>query len=216
MILFVEEFETFLDNYPTKTYEPGEIIVHQGDAVQTSYAIRSGLIKVYDIGKEGDQKLIVYDGKYEVFPIVATYARGNKSWYYYEAFLKTKISIVPREEYLDFINHHPKSMNLMFQMMVDRYLDFSRRVNSLTQLKAEDKILYSLDFLCRRFGDRQNLSRVKILIPMSQQEMANFVGLTRETVSTTMSKLRKKGIIKYKGMHGIEVNVHKVEEALSW
>lgn len=212
----MEEFEKFLDQYPAKTYEPGGIIVHQGDTVHACYVIRSGLIKVYDIGKEGDQKLIVYDGKYEVFPIVSTYERGDHSWYYYEAFLKTKISIVPRQEYLDFVNGHPKTMAMMFQKMVDRYLDFSRRVNSLTQLKAEDKILYSLDFLCRRFGDRENLSRVKIRIPISQQELANFVGLTRETVSSTMAKLRKRGIVRYKGMSGIEVNVHKVEEALSW
>ncbi len=121
-----------------------------------------------------------------------------------------------REEYRSFLFSSKDVTEIMFGMYVDRYLDFSRRINSLTQLKAEDKVLYALEFLCRRFGNRKKgLQKVRILVPISQQDFANIVGLTRETVSTVMNSLRRKRVVKYRGIEGFEVNAKKIEELTS-
>lgn len=210
----MKEFTDFLKTYPTKTYQPGEIILHQNDTVHSAYIIRSGLIKTYDINKEGEIKPLSYDGAYEVFPIVCVFSHSEYTLYYFEAFLKSKVTIVPKTDYINFLKTHPKTLFSTHQLLIDRYLDTQRRINTLSQLKAEEKILYGLDFLCRRFGKQTKTSKVKVLIPMSQQEMANFLGLTRETVSTTMNKIRKRGIVKYKGMYGIEVDIAKIDDAL--
>jgi CRP/FNR family transcriptional regulator len=204
----------FFGSFPTKQYEPGEVIVHQGDKVAYVHIIQSGLIKVYDINKDGEEKLITYDGKNEIFPIAWAFSRATHSLYFYEAYSVCKISLISHEEYMAFLMSHPQAMFMTLQIMAERYVDFSRRVNSLTQLKAEDKILYSLDFLCRRFG-KGDLSKVQVQLPLSQQELANFVGLTRETVSTTMNKLRAQGVVSYKNNNGLEINTKKIEKLVS-
>ncbi|MOA65453.1 Nitrogen fixation regulation protein FixK [compost metagenome] len=40
---------------------------------------------------------------------------------------------------------------------------------------------------------------------MSRQDMADYLGLTIETVSRTMTKLRSEGVIQLAGMRSIEV-----------
>lgn len=212
----MKKYEQFLDKYPSKQHQPGEVISHQGDKPPCAYIIRTGLVKVYDINKEGEIKIISFDGRYEAFSIAWIFSKSEHSLYYYEAFTKCRLSIVPREEYMAFLISQPEVSLKILSMYVDRYLDFSRRINGLTQLKAEDKILYSLDFLSRRFGgDHEDLSKVEIVIPLSQQELADFVGLTRETVSTVMNTLRRKKVVKYRGIEGLEVNIKKVEELTS-
>lgn len=210
----MKEFTNFLKHYPTKTYQPGEIILQQNDIVNSAYIIRSGLIKTYDINKEGEIKPLSYDGAYEVFPVVCVFSYSDHTLYYFEAFLKSKVTIIPRDDYIDFLKTHPKTLFSTHELLIYRYLDTQRRINTLSQLKAEEKLLYGLDFLCRRFGKQTRGSKVKVLIPMSQQEMANFLGLTRETVSLMMNKLRKQKIVEYKGMNGIEVDITKVDKEL--
>lgn len=210
----MKEFDNFLQSYPIKTYQPGEIILHQNEKTQTAYIIRSGLIKTYDINKEGEIKPLSYDGINEVFPIVCIFSLSEHTLYYFEAFLETKVSILPQEDYIKFLQTNPKSLFSIHSQLINRYLDAQRRINSLSQLKAEEKILHGLDFLSRRFGRHSHSTKVKFVIPISQQEMANFLGLTRETVSNTMNKIRKRGIVSYKGMNGIEVDITKIDEAL--
>ena len=210
----MKEFADFLQAYPTKKYLAGEIILHQNDVVKSAYIIRSGLVKTYDINKDGETKPLSYDGKYEAFPLVCVFSRSEYSLYYFEAFLDTTVSVVPKEDYIHFLQTNPTALFAIHSLLVERYLDFLRRINSLSQIKAEEKILYGLDFLCRRFGKRTQPSKVKFVIPISQQELANFLGLTRETVSTNMNKIRKRGIVKYRGMYGIEVDIKKIDAAL--
>jgi CRP-like cAMP-binding protein len=210
----MKEFAKFLQAYPTKTFQPGEIILHQHQKTEIAHVILSGLIKTYDINKEGEIKILTYDGPNEAFPAVCIFSLSDHTLFYFEAFLETKVSCVPIEDYIRFLQTNPQSLFSLYSSLIGRYIDAQRRIDSLSQLRAEEKILHGLDFLCRRFGRYSESTKVKFVIPISQQEMANFLGLTRETVSNTMNKIRKRGIVKYKGMHGIEVDITKIDEAL--
>ncbi len=212
----MELYDKFLENQPSKKLQKGEIILHQGDRPTVAYMVKSGIIKTYDINKEGEVKIISFESRYETFPIAWIFNKSISSFYYYEAFTDCELATCSKEEYKAFLFSSKDVTEVMFDMYVGRYLDFSRRINALTQLKAEDKVLYTLDFLCRRFkGNNQNLKKVRILLPISQQEFANIVGLTRETVSTVMNNLRRKRVVKYRGIEGLEVNIEKIEELTS-
>lgn len=210
----MEKFDEFLKRYPTKEYDVGKYILEQGDNVSNTYVVLTGLVKVYDISTEGEIKIISFDGKYEAFPVAWTFSKARHVLYFYEGLVKTKVAIIPREDYINFLTSEPEVAFMILNMYVDRYIDFSRRINGLTQLKAEDKVLFALAFLSRRFGGpRTNTSLVRIVIPpLSQQDFADFVGLTRETVSTVLNSLRRKKVIKYRGIEGIEINIKKIEE----
>ena len=56
-----------------------------------------------------------------------------------------------------------------------------------------------LSMLARRFGDGGNDTddKTKITVPLTQQDIANLLGLTRETVATELKKLKDKGYVYY-------------------
>jgi CRP/FNR family nitrogen fixation transcriptional regulator len=53
-------------------------------------------------------------------------------------------------------------------------------------------------------SERQNGYR-QVELPMSRIDIADYLGLTIETVSRVISKLKRKGIIKLAGLRNIEI-----------
>jgi CRP-like cAMP-binding protein len=78
-----------------------------------------------------------------------------------------------------------------------------QHIHSLEQAKASEKIIHAFNFLTRRFGKRITKSRTRMLLPLTQQDLANFLGLTRETTGTQLKKLQNDGIIHYENQQYI-------------
>lgn len=209
----MEELENLLTKYPTKGYQPGEVIIHQGDLPVSAHIIKSGVVKIYDIDKHAEIRTISFEGKYQFFPLPWLFSYKERAMFYYEAYTPCEVCLIPKEDFFRELSSDSTLNMKMLNLMVSEQIDSWRRIDGLTQLKAEDKLLYTIDYLSRRFGNRKE-NKVKILLPISQQELANYCGLTRETVSSALSSLKSKGVISSKGLDGFEVDIDKVEEEM--
>jgi CRP-like cAMP-binding protein len=89
-------------------------------------------------------------------------------------------------------------MKDLLEIMVSRHLQFQMRVNALEQSKATHKVINTLHYLCLRFGKEIKENIVKVELPLTQQDLANFMGLTRETTGIELKKLEKQGVINYR------------------
>lgn len=208
----MQELLDFVKSYPIKTFEAKDIILHQGDKVSCAYFILKGKVKVFDINKDGEEKSLSYDKKLEMFPISWLFLNTRRSQFYYEAYTKCTIAIIPKRDYLAFIKSNNNAMFATLKTLVVRQSDLTRRVNGLAQLKAEDKVLHALKYLSRKHAKKSNTSTISLNMPIPQHELANFVGLTRETVSAVINKLKKKNIIIYSGNKQIKVDKQKIDE----
>ncbi len=210
----MEELINFAKQYPVKTFKPKEIILHQGDRVSCGYFILKGRVRVYDISNEGDEKPLSYDKTREIFPVAVLYLNMKRAQYYYEAHTKCDIAIIPKDEYINFVKTHPEALFATTVSLAKRHLDFNRRVNGLTQLKAETKVLFALKYFGKRHGKKTKDDKVTVEIPVTQSELANFSGLTRETVSSVMNKLKRRNIVKYRGKTPMKIDEKKVDKDL--
>jgi CRP-like cAMP-binding protein len=90
-------------------------------------------------------------------------------------------------------------MHAMLDYFTTSYSASLIRINGLEQSKARNKLIYTLYFLCQRYGkSTEDSLRVEIPIELTHQNIASLVGLTRETTAMEMSKLKKEGVISYK------------------
>jgi CRP-like cAMP-binding protein len=67
-------------------------------------------------------------------------------------------------------------------------------LENLTLKSSYFRVAHELLYMAQRFGE-QTEKGVKILIPLTHQDLADILSLTRETVSTCMVQLREKGLI---------------------
>jgi CRP-like cAMP-binding protein len=194
----MEEFRTFLSSYSTRTYAAGEIILHQEEVPSHMFVIKSGAVRNYDITPDGTEKPLMFDRQDEMFPIGWLFGLISESVYFYEAYTATEVYLVPRGDLQAFFLHYPDSQYALFRMMVARMLDMQIRFLALQQNRARDKLLHTLKFLIARWGRVPSNEQTEIDLPLTQQELANFTGLTRETVTIELKRLQAEGIISLK------------------
>lgn len=194
----VDPFQVFLQKYHTRKFDKGELILVQGETPECAYVIKKGVVETYNLTAQGEEKPINYDIQGEVFPIAWVFGQVRRTNYYYEAFTKCELYCVPREDYLQFIQQSTPRLMSIFKQFVTQHLNSQLRVNALEQSKANAKVLYTLHFLCLRYGVDVRKNMVRIQLPLTQQDMANFMGLTRETTGIELKKLQRSGVITYR------------------
>ena len=83
-------------------------------------------------------------------------------------------------------------------------------ISILSKNKAEAKIATFLLSLSSRYR-RLNLSATNLILPMSRSDIGNYLGLTIETVSRIIAKLRKKEIIEASGREILIHDLHQLQ-----
>jgi CRP-like cAMP-binding protein len=71
------------------------------------------------------------------------------------------------------------------------------RVSALEQTRVSDKIARTLLYMADQFGVLMRPYNTRLQLSVTQQEIANSLGLTRETTNIELKKLEVKQLISY-------------------
>jgi CRP/FNR family transcriptional regulator len=83
-------------------------------------------------------------------------------------------------------------------------------LENIAMKNAQKRVAHRLAYYARHFGKKE-ASGARILLPLTHQDVADILSLTRETVSVCMMKLRKQKLIKT-GSRIIVPSIDKLEE----
>jgi CRP-like cAMP-binding protein len=99
------------------------------------------------------------------------------------------------------------------QRYVTLYMGAMLHISALKQTKASEKLLKILQWLSLRFGAEVRPGVFKIDIRLTHQDLAQMIGMTRETAAVELGKLRKEKIINYQNQRYL-LNVEKMRSVL--
>lgn len=189
----------FVCEYPVRQFDRNQTILLKGDTPDTVFAVKSGFVKGYDIDAVGNEQLVWLGAKGDVFPISWAIALQDEVDYFFSAFSDVEVYAVDRQALLDFLRSNHSALFEITKRLTKRLNDAMRHLNAAEKAKAEEKILHTLYFLSLRFGhlDNGDESTREITLPITHQDIANLLGLTRETVTVELKKLKDQGIIEY-------------------
>lgn len=111
---------------------------------------------------------------------------------------------VPKKEFMDFIISDNKYLLEIITRISAMLGIYANRVDNLEHTKAYLRVILRLLYMAERFG-RHYSNSIILDIPITHKDIADTIGLTRETASRELEKLTKKGIISQKG-HLIVIN----------
>lgn len=159
-----------------------------------TYIIESGIIKTYAITAGGEERIVSIDSAGEDIPIGFTAGLIDACQYFYEAYSKCVIRVVPRLEYLKHLQENQETLFRRHVRITKILLAHLRHIEALEQSKAADKVAYSLLFLLDIFGSKFPNKTIQKL-SVTQQEIANILGLTRETAGAVLKKLEVRKLV---------------------
>jgi CRP-like cAMP-binding protein len=193
----MNSFRQFLEQYPAQSFKKGETILLKGDRPTAMYVIESGLVKVYTITSGGDERLVTISREEEDFPVGLALGLVDRAQYFYEAFTTCRIRLVSPEAYLQYVLSDQEIMKNRLIRMTVLLLATHARVNALEQSKASDKIAETLLYMAGQFGTALRAPTTRFKLKVTQQEIANSLGLTRETTNIELKKLEVKKLISH-------------------
>lgn len=182
-------FDKFLEKYPLIAFEKGQVILLKDEIPKGVYIIASGLVKTYTINASGEERMISIDSKGEDIPIGFTAGLITKSQYFYEAYRRCTLRVVPCDAYLKHLSENNESLMRRHVRITKILLSSLSRIEALEQSKASDKVAFTLLYIADKIGGRFLPNKARLNLSITQQEIANALGLSRETAGIVLKKL---------------------------
>ena len=191
----MSEFRKFITRYPLRVYRKGETILLKDDTPPGMFVVETGLVKIYTITNGGDERLITIASEEENFPVGFALGLVDRAQFFYEAFTVCRIRVVPPADYLEYVLSSKAISRQHMERITKLLLSTQARINALEQPRASDKIAETLLYLAGQFGTAIRAPTKQLRIRMTQQEIANSLGLSRETANIELKKLEVKKLI---------------------
>jgi len=197
-------------------------VIQSSDDKQTLSLIKRGFVKRYLITSDGTLGVQNIYGPNDVFPLSNTFTilfdrdiYGGSEVYYYETMSETAIYTIDRLALLKAAHADPLLYRDLLALTGQRLHSNIQRLENLSLRVFYKRVAHQLAFYARQYGKRR-LTGTKILIPLTQQDLADVLSATRETVSLSIRQLRERGLIKTGKDNIIIPNIKKLEaEAFS-
>ncbi len=183
----------------TRVYSPGSTILFQGEVPRYVSIIKSGIVRIYSISRQGDEQIVAYHVAGEFFPSSWIFGKTTSTLFFFETVTESEIAFVPKQDFISFMQSDPKRSAALLDYFTTNYAASLIRISALEQPKAREKLLYTLYYLCQRYGKgiKKGSQIVEIELQLTHQNLASLVGLTRETTATEMNKLKREGVLSY-------------------
>ncbi|NLW05043.1 MAG: fumarate/nitrate reduction transcriptional regulator Fnr [Pseudomonadaceae bacterium] len=186
----------------------GEHLFRQGDSFDSVYAVRSGSLKNYIMTNDGEEQITNFHLPSELIGLdaidCASYPVSAK------ALETTTVCEIPFFRLQELSNELPDLRRQIFSCMSKELRDDKQMMLLLSKKNAEERVATLLTNLSARFR-RRGYSQYTFRLPMSRNEIGNYLGLAVETVSRVFTRFQSKQII---AVNGKEIHITNRQELL--
>ena len=185
-----------LDQTSARRYGKSSVIVYQGEIPRDGFLVKSGVVRVYQIGTNGESRTITFYTAGDVFPIAWLSGTSAPAMYYYEAFDDVELVSLSRETWQK-ATDTKSGVKALAHYMLDNYHSSLMRIAALEQPKARDKIAYTMFYLLSRHSREIMPGIFRLELKLKHQDIAELVGLTRETTAIEVHALQSSKVLSY-------------------
>ncbi len=180
-----------------RKYKKGELIFLEGNKLEGLYIINHGKIKIFKYTKEGKEQILYILSEGDFIGELSLLNTEEVS-YYAEAMAPVNICLIKKSDFDEILNQKPQISLRILEVISQRLSKLEGLVQSLGTKDVEARIAQMLLDLKAEYGI-EAADYIELTIPLTREDMANYIGVTRETISRKLSSLQEEGIIKLVG-----------------
>ena len=190
--LSVQDLSALSQRAVTRAYPKNTIIIHEGDHTDSLYIILTGKVKVYLADQEGKEIVLDTQGPGEYFGEMVL-DEGPRS-----ASVMTlepcRFQLIPKDDVIALLQSHPDFAMHLVRKLIYRGRVLTEHVKSLALQNVYGRFVKLLHELAV-----QENGKLVIADKLSQQEMANRIGASREMINRIVKDLTTGGYISTDG-----------------
>lgn len=173
------------------------ILIYQGEIPRQAYIVLSGVFKAYRLGNFGEEQIVGFRTKGDMFPETWLFNTTSSALYYYEALEDSEVLTVEKPVLLDLIDSNKDIKERVFKYMINGYTGLLMQITALEQSRAAEKLLLMMYYLMFRYGKETTSGVYRVDLRLTHTTLGSLMGLTRETTTMELGRLKRKKIVTY-------------------
>lgn len=194
------DFTTFFKKYskrPPLNIKKGGNIFYEGDQPEKIYFIAEGFVKMHHASEDGKETIIYLYGPGSILGVRALTSIDRDLKHDAKAITDVKIITMSREDYIDILAKNPEYLVDLLHVFIERLNYTEKKLEGFIISDATSRVAAFLYNCLIRFGGKQK-GEIILPVPLTHQDIADFVGSFRETVTGAIQHLEKEKVLIYK------------------
>lgn len=180
------------------SYPKGAVLFVEGQSARGIFLLCAGRAKLSICSKDGKASIMRIAEPGEILGLSATIS-GKPYKATAETVSPCQVTFVKREDFLQFLGRHGGACLRVVEHLSNYLRMAYDQVRTLAlSHSAAEKVAKLLLKWCEEIGEETE-SGVQFKISLTHEEMAEMLGLSRETVTRLLSELREKHLIEQQG-----------------
>ena len=177
----------------TKRYRARQVIVRQQEPGDELFAIMQGHTKVVTSDADGHDTVLAVMGPGQVFGEVSLLDGAPRSATII-ALASCELLAIRREPFMAYLEAHPKIATRLLVVLAGRLRRLTKRAEDIAFLDVAGRLAKKLLGLAEEYGMALG-NQVRVVVKLSQQELGDMVGTSRESVNKHLRAWEQQGII---------------------
>lgn len=196
-----------------RRYKKGQVIFFEGDVSDKFYIINMGKIKIYKYNKEGKEQILYILSEGDFIGYLSLLKKGKVD-FNAEALEDVSVCILTKDDFDKIVKKTPEISLRILENLHDRLVSLENLVQTLSTKDIETRIAALLRNFVKDFSREEEEGTV-IDLPLSREEMANYIGVTRETMSRKLTAMEEEGVIELVGNKKVVIKDAEALEEMS-
>ena len=176
-----------------------------GDRSNDVYIVAGGCIRLFQISSSGKETILWFSFPGEIFGMAELW-RGSDRQIHAVANEATRVYSIRRKDFTNFLGAHPEAAMKAIGILSARVRALGHALVGLASDKVETRIIrLLLRFAAVSSGTRccagSTEGELCVNVRLTHQDIANLIGASRQTVSSTLAHLRKIGAVRAVNQH---------------
>jgi CRP-like cAMP-binding protein len=188
-----------------KAFRKGEVINQEGEKITYFKYLKTGLVKLYRHSTGGEEQVITITRPHEFVSNMSIFS--EERYKYSVSALEDSVVCLVKLDFINKLLH--ENTGFAIGLMTKLSLINDKIINQTLDLRQKN-LAGRVAFVILYFTKEIYNSRV-FDVPVSRQEIADFIGMSTANVIRTLSDFKKDGIIKTFGKTIEVVDIDKLE-----
>jgi len=194
-----------------RKYEKGRIIFMEGEPGEAFFYIKSGLVKISKLSRDGREHILHVLNEGHVFAEVTLFSNTEYPATA-EVLEEAEIGIIKNEDLEKVIKENPDLSLQLIKYLNKRLVEAHMKIRNLALYDTYERTAQALVKLAEDYGKKSSKG-INLDLNISRQELANLVGTTRETVIRALTAFKKEHLI---GIEKNTITIFDLEKLREW
>lgn len=196
-----------------KKYKKDEIIFFEGEKGEYIYIIKKGKVKMLKMNQNGDEQILNIFKKDDILAEVVLFDKEN---YPATAIALSKVQLftINSKELSKIFLDHPQITVKVMKVMSSRLRRAQQNIRDFGLKDSKSRLASLLYHLAEKHGEKKE-NEISISLFLTQKELANMIGTSRETVSRTLKIIEKQNIISTSRQKIVVNSIEKLKKLMN-